>query len=165
MRLMVASFASQASLSQALPRLRSAGLGPVETYTPNAIEDPGQPSSVLPLIVLVSGLSGAALGFWMQVYASGTGYPLDIGGRPAFSWPAFVPIAFETGILAAMLAGFFGFLVISRMPRLYDPVDEAQLMRAVSRDRWCIAIRTEAPDRVAVLLHALSAEQIEDLPA
>ena len=42
MRLLVASFASESSLTEALPRLRAAGLGPVETYTPKALEDPGQ---------------------------------------------------------------------------------------------------------------------------
>jgi hypothetical protein len=165
MRLLVASFASESSLTEALPRLRSAAMGPVETYTPKALEDPGQRPSILPLVVLVAGMLGAGIGFWMQAYANVSGYPIDIGGRPAFSWPAFVPIAFEIGILSAMLAGFFGFLVVNRLPRLYDPIDEADLMRGASRDRWCVVIRTEAPERAHDLLRTLSAEQVEDLPA
>jgi Protein of unknown function (DUF3341) len=160
MKTLVARFASEAGLVDALPRLRA--LGVVETYTPQALED-DQPS-ILPLVVLVAGLVGAAGGFGMQVYASMIGYPIDIGGRPAFSWPAFVPIAFEIGVLSAVLAGFIGFLVANRLPRLYDPVDEANLMRGAMRDRWCVAIRTDSPDRANALLHDLAADAVEELP-
>ena len=54
-----------------------------------------------------------------------------------------------------MLAGFFGYLVVNRLPHLYDPVDEAMLMRGATRDRWCVAIRTDAPERVHDLLRSL----------
>jgi hypothetical protein len=160
MKTVVASFASKAGLVEALPRLR--GLGVVETYTPQALDDDQR--SILPLIVLVAGLAGAACGFGMQVYANVIGYPVDIGGRPAFSWPAFVPIAFEIGVLAAVLAGFIAFLAVNRLPRLYDPVDEATLMHGATRDRWCVAIRTEWPDRTHALLRDLAADAVEELP-
>jgi hypothetical protein len=162
MTLIVASFRCETTLVEALPRLRA--LGMVETYTPKALEHEGS-SSVLPLVVLIAGVAGAGLGFGMQCYASIFSYPVNVGGRPEFSWPAFVPIAFEIGILAAMLAGFIGFLVVNRLPHLYDPIDEALLMRGATRDRWCVSIRTDAPDRAHDLLRALSAEQIEEVPA
>jgi hypothetical protein len=161
MKTLVASFASEAGLVAALPGLRS--LGAVETYTPKALHD--DRPSILPLVVLVGGLAGAAGGFGMQVYANMIGYPVDIGGRPEFSWPAFIPIAFEIGVLSAVLAGFIAFLVVNRLPRLYDPVDEAGLMRGATRDRWCVAIRTELPDLARALLRDLSADQVEELPA
>lgn len=160
MKTLVASFVTQTQLRDALPRVR--GLGVVETYTPQALEE-GQPS-ILPLIVLMAGLAGAAAGFFMQVYANVIAYPVDIGGRPKFSWPAFVPIAFEIGILSAVVAGFIAFLVVNRLPRLYDPIDEAILMRGATRDRWCLAIRTDAPDRAHALLHELAADKVEELP-
>jgi ActD protein len=161
MRTLVASFGSEADLVAALPRLRD--LGAVETYTPKALED--DTPSVLPLVVLILGFLGAGAGFAMQSYANIVGYPVDIGGRPEFSWPAFVPIAFEIGVLFAVLGGFIGFLVVNRLPRLYDPVDEADLMRGALRDRWCLAIRTEAPERTHEVLRSLSVEQVEELPA
>jgi len=159
--LIVASFESETGLVEALPRLR--GLGAVETYTPKALAGDDRPS-ILPLVVLIAGLLGAGAGFGMQVYANTVGYPVDIGGRPGFSWPAFVPIAFEIGILSAMLAGFFGYLVVNRLPHLYDPVDEAMLMRGATRDRWCVSIHTESPARTHDLLRVLAAEQVEELP-
>ncbi len=161
MKTIVASFESEDRLVDALPRLRA--LGMVETYTPKALKD-DQPS-ILPLVVLLAGLAGTACGFGMQVYANMIGYPIDIGGRPEFSWPAFIPIAFEIGVLSAVLAGFVAFLVVNRLPRLYDPVDQASLMRGAMRDRWCVAVRTETPERAHALLHDLSVDAVEELPA
>jgi Protein of unknown function (DUF3341) len=159
---LVASFATQSALTDSLTRLRE--LGTVETYTPQALEV-GEATSVLPLIVLICGFAGAAAGFAMQVYANAVSYPVNIGARPEFSWPAFVPIAFEIGVLSAIAAGFIGYLVVNRLPHLYDEVDEAMLMRGASRDRWCVAIRTDMPERAHDLLRTMSAEQIEEVAA
>jgi hypothetical protein len=162
MKTLVASFETESNLSEALPRLRD--LGEIETYTPKALENE-YPPSILPLVVLVAGFLGFGVGFGMQAYADAVGYPVDIGGRPEFSWPAFVPIAFEIGVLSAVATGFLGYLLVNRLPHLHDPVDEALLMRGATGDRWCVAIRTETPERAQDLLRALSAEQVEELPA
>jgi hypothetical protein len=157
---LVASFASAEALQDALPKLRR--LGSIETYTPSPLHD-DVPSSILPLIVLIAGFGGAALGFAMQVYADTVAYPIDIGGRPDFSWPSFVPIAFEIGVLSAVVAGVFAYFVVNRLPHLYDPIDEASLMRRASRDCWCVAISTETPDRVRDTLRTVAAEQVEEV--
>jgi hypothetical protein len=158
----IASFASEQDLVAATPGLRA--LGRIETFTPSPLESDLGRSSVLPLIVLIAGIAGASVGFALQVYAEAVSYPVNIGGRPEFSWPAFVPIAFEVGVLCAVVAGFVGYLVINRLPRLYDPVDEALLLRGATRDRWCIALVTDAPEQAYDLLRTLSAEQVEELP-
>ena len=108
-------------MQSALHRLRSAELGPLETYTPQPLAEGTSP---LPLAIFLAGVLAMAASFALQVYANVWAYPLDIGGRPRFSWPAFVPIALENGILAAVAAGFFGYLIVNRLPRLYEPIDE-----------------------------------------
>jgi len=162
MTTVVASFPTEADLRRALPALRS--LGQVETYTPKPLEDEDEPS-ILPLLVLIGGLIGIATGFGVQVYANTIGYPLDIGGRPNFSWPAFVPITFEIGVLGAILTGFVGYFLINGLPRLYDPVDEVPLMRDATRDRWCVSVQTDTPERALHLVRSLSADAAEEVPA
>jgi len=157
----LATFATERELVAALPPLRAAALGTIETYTPKPIETG---TSILPMLILLAGVLGATASFLLQSYGDTVAYPLDIGGRPNFSWPAFIPIAFENGILAAVLVGFFGFLAVNRMPRLYEPVDECPSIRRAARDMWCVAIQTDQPERARAMLRDLSPIHLEELP-
>ena len=163
--MIVAAFRDEHALADALAGLRADGIQPVETYTPAPLEGEDT-SSPLPVVVLVAGLLAAAASFALQTYSSVWAYPLIIGGRPALSWPSFIPTVFENGVLAAVAAGFVGFMAINRMPRLYEPVDEADAMRRASSDRWCLAVQTEDAavlDRARGLLlrhGALGVEQV-----
>lgn len=163
----VMAFSSEAALLNAMDRLGAERVGPVETYTPASVRV-GERHSSMPLIMLVAGLTGAAVGFGMQVYANTVSYPLDIGGRPEFSWPSFVPIAFEIGVLFAILTGVIGFFTISRMPKLYEPVDEAAGMRHAMQDQWIVAIRTEDENeqrRVREIARGLHPLTIGEIPS
>ena len=158
----VGAFTSEEGLKAALPRLHAAGFHTLETYTPTALDESG---SILPMIILVAGVLGCVGGFLMQCYATMVSYPLNIGGRPGFSWPAFVPIAFEIGVMAAMVAGFFGYFVINHLPHLYDPIDEAKIVRQASIDRWCVAIDTDDAGGARRMLWRLAAHEVEDVSA
>lgn len=166
MSAILAAFDSEVALLEALRKLRAEQVGELQTYTPKVLE--GEPTgSPLPLIIFVAGVTGAVAAFALMTYADVWNYPLDIGGRPKFSWPSFVPIAFEVGVLWALTAGFFGFFAVNRMPTLYEPVDECESFRQASRDGWFIAIRSDDPKRHAIarrLLDDLRPAVVEDIP-
>lgn len=163
--MIVAAFRDQDSLLEAMCRLRSDTIGPLETYTPAPLPD-ADSGSPIPLIILAGGILGALASLAVQTYSSVWAYPIDIGGRPDFAWASFVPTVFENAVLAAIGAGFVGYFILNRMPRLYDTVDEADLMRRASADCWCLAIRSDDPallDRARASLGGAVA--IEEVPA
>jgi hypothetical protein len=154
--LMVAEFDRAEKLADALHRLRAAGYDSVDAYTPypvEAVEAALPPRrTVLPPIVLAGAAIGALAGWFVQYIPATTLYPIDVGGRPLNSWPAFVPIAFEIAALCAVVAGFIGFFVVTRLPRLYDPVFEVPGFDRASRDRFFLSVRATDHTKVAALL-------------
>jgi hypothetical protein len=148
MKGVLAGFESAQALRDALERLAAADVREIETYTP-APPDEDSSGSPLPLVMFVAGMLGFIGSMMLMTYADVYAYPLNVGGRPRFAWPAFVPIAFEIGVLCAMVAGFFGYFIVCRMPRLYDPIDECDRFREASRDGWFVAVRSDDSDRLA----------------
>ena len=108
----LAEFATPADLYHACERVRDAGFTRWDAHTPFPVHGLdraiGLRRSPLPWIVLVMGLTGAALGFVLQWWVHTSAYPLVISGKPFFSWPAFIPITFEVGVLFGALGAVFG---------------------------------------------------------
>jgi len=154
----VAGFQDREGLQSALRRLHDADITMVETYTPGLLDEA---PSVLPVAIFLAGVLTTLASFGLQTYANVSAYSLDIGARPAFSWPSFIPIALENGILAAVLVGFFGYFTVNRMPRLYEPIDESEVIRRASRDLWCVEARTDRVDAARDILKDCGAERIE----
>ena len=96
-------------------------------------------------------------------------YPLNVGGRPLNSWPAFTVGTFEFMLLCAVAAGLFGLLAASGLPKLYHPLFEARSFARASRDRFLICVEAADPrfDAAAVgeLFAQLGAERIEEVRA
>ncbi|MGA9601957.1 MAG: DUF3341 domain-containing protein [Methylocystis sp.] len=159
------SFQTETELRMAIERLRALGVRDIQTFTPQVPEE-GETSSPLPWIILIGGLIGAASGFAMETYANVAAYPLDIGGRPKFSWPSFAPIAFEIGVLVAVLCAIGGAAIAARLFRFYDPIDECEAMRGAMRDCWVVLARTDDPQRRAearTILKSLNARHVEEV--
>lgn len=124
---LMAEFNTAEQLIAAARAVRGAGFTDIQAYTPFPIDELSRYVKVrrrnwVPAIVLIGGIFGGLSGFLMQYYAMAISYPLNIGGRPLFSWPAFIPITFELTVLCAALFGAFGMLALNGLPRLYHPV-------------------------------------------
>jgi hypothetical protein len=159
----IAEFADPDALIEGIKRTRESGYQIIEAYTPYPIEEVweaiGHPKSKVPLLVLIGGILGAVGGYGLCYWASVITYPLNIGGRPFHSWPAFIPITFETTVLVAGLFAVFGMLVLNGLPMPYHPVFTVPRFALATRDRYFLMIlardRRFEPDEALAFLTAL----------
>jgi hypothetical protein len=135
---------------EALRRLQAAGavdldvLGPREL--PGAAEALGLGRPPVPWWGLAGALAGGLGGWGLQWWVSVVAWPLDVGGRPLYSWPAYVPLAFEGAVLCGALAVVVGFLWVTGLPRPHDPLDAADVVARASVDRFVVAARGDRLD-------------------
>ncbi len=143
---LLAEFASEASFRAACQSLRQAGCVRVEAYTPYPVDSglPAPPANPIGWLMLLGALIGASGGFFLQWYAA-RDYPLDVGGRPLNSWPAFIPITFELTILSSALVGLATFFWLAGFPRLHHPVFSDPRFKRASQDRFFICVRSDDP--------------------
>jgi Protein of unknown function (DUF3341) len=130
-------------------RARQEGYRNMDAYTPYPVEglseELGLTRSRVPFVVLVGGLVGAAGGFFMQYWAEAVDYPLNVGGRPYNSWPAFIPITFELMVLVAALAALLGMFYLNGLPMPYHPVFHLPRFARASQDRFFLCIEATDP--------------------
>jgi len=141
---LMAEFHTPQELVEAAARTRAEGYRRLDAYSPfpmEALSDAmGLPASKVPMLVLIGGLIGAVAGFSLQYWVSVIEYPLDIGGKPYNSWPAFIPVVFECTILCAGLFAVLGMLALNGLPMPYHPVFNAPRFALASRDRYFLCI-------------------------
>lgn len=144
----IAEFDDPTAFVEAARAVRKRGYRKFEAYSPYPIKDlfkivPG--GNPVPLIVLTGGMLGAATAWTMQYYIAAIDYPINVGGRPLYSWPAFVPILFELTVLLAALAAFFGTLYLCGFPRLHFPTFNLSEFARASTDRFFLCIQARDP--------------------
>jgi hypothetical protein len=168
------TFASPDALTEAARQLRSLGFREVEAYTPYPVEGldevlrPGR-RMWLPLVIFLGAVFGAVWGYFIQYWDEALNYPLNVGGRPYNSWPAFTVGTFEFMVLCAVAAGFFGLLVFCRLPRLYHPIFSTVEFERASVDRFvlCVEARDPSfePQRIRRIFERNGAESVAEVSA
>jgi hypothetical protein len=145
----MAEFHAPAELMKAARAVHAAGYRRVDAYTPYPMEEVLDAldlhHSHVPKLVLAGGLLGLAAGWGLQYWASVVEYPMNIGGRPFNSWPAFVVPSFETTVLFAAIGAVFGMLALNGLPQPYHPVFNVPGFSSASRDRFFLCIEAEDP--------------------
>ena len=146
---LLAEFDDATSLVAAAANARDAGYRSMDAYSPFPIEELhhalGSHQTKLPLIVLIGGLVGCLGGYALQYWASVIAYPVNIGGKPLHSWPAFIPVTFECTILVAALSCVLGMLALNGLPQPYHPVFNVPRFALASRNRFFLCIEATDP--------------------
>jgi hypothetical protein len=146
---LMAEFDNPDDLVAATRRARDAGYRRMDAYTPFPVEELddalGLGQSWMAPLVLIGGILGAALGYFMQYYIAVIDYPLNIGGRPLHSWPAFIPVTFELTVLIAGLFAVLGMLALNGLPMPYHPIFNAPGFTLASQARFFLCIEASDP--------------------
>lgn len=169
----LAEFTTPAAMVHATEQARAAGYRRMECYTPYPVEEAATALDVhhnrVPLLTLMGGLMGLTTAFLMQTWMSAISYPMNIAGRPLFSWPAFIIPAYEWTILFAGLSAAFGMLALNGLPQPYHPLFNAPNFRTGATDnKFFLCLEATDPRFDAVdtrnfleQFHAVSVVEVE----
>lgn len=142
--LMLAEFETADQLMDAATNMRDKGFKLWDCHTPYPVHGLDQAMGIrptlLPWIVLGGGFTGFCGGLLMQGWMNAVDYPFLISGKPFFSIPASIPVAFELTILLSAFASFGGMLALNGLPRFYRPHFRSDRFRRVTADRFFISI-------------------------
>ncbi len=168
---LMAEFETTDDLMSAAQRTYAEGYRQIDAFTPFPVEGLAEAigfhSTRVPLICLLGGLIGCTGGFFLQWWPNVMGYPLNVGGKPYNSWPAFIPITFELTVLCAGLATVFGMLALNVLPTPYHPVFNAPRFELATRNKFflCINARDTKFDaqKTREFLQSLNAREVSDM--
>ena len=169
----MAEFESPTALLQAARRTHEAGYQKIDAYSPFPIEglaeEIGFHHDEVPLVVLIGGIIGGLTGYLLQWWCSAVAYPINVGGRPHHSWPAFIPITFEMTVLFGGISALFGMLALNGLPMPYHPVFNVPRFALASKDRFFLIVFASDPkyDLVTTrgFLEGLAPRSVSEVPS
>lgn len=188
---LMAEFLNPQELYEAVKKVKAEGYEKLDAFMPYPVEEISHEvcdhqKSKVSLIVLIGGLTGCLFGFFFQCWTMGvdawwmapiqtltyevfgySGYPFNIGGRPYFSWPAFIPVSFELTILFGAFSAVIGMFALNGLPQPYHPVFNVPSFERASVDRFFLVIESEDPKfetgATRDLMAGLGAQEVTDV--
>jgi hypothetical protein len=116
---LIGEFQSEEKVVEAIEASRERGLKIVDVFGPHGSHEVERamalPPSRIPWVVFAIGLLGAGLKVWFEFWTTAQDWPLNVGGKPFNSLPAFVPVTFEVMVLFAAISAVLAFFVVCRL--------------------------------------------------
>jgi len=170
---MMAEFDSPGDLVAAAERAHKAGYQKIDAYSPFPIEGLAEAigfhQNRVPLVTLLGGIVGGLSGYLLQYWISTSSYPVNIGGKPYHSWPAFIVVTFEMTILFAGISAVLGMLALNGLPMPYHPVFNVPRFAFASKDRFFLIVFSSDPKYGAQstrdFLEGLNPRSISEVPS
>jgi len=145
----LAEYDTPGELVEAARKVRDAGYTEFDCYSPFPVhgidEAMGIKRTILPVLVFGGGATGTLGGLLLQWWCNAYNWPWNISGKPVWSIPANVPIAFETTILLSVFTSFFGMWILNKLPQVWHPFFRNERFNQVTDDAFLLGI--EARDR------------------
>lgn len=168
---LLAEYDSASGIYEACEKVRDAGYQNWDACTPFPVHGldkaMGLKPSILPWMVLVAGTAGGVLMMLFIIWAAAVDYPLNIGGKPLLSIPAFIPPVFEITILFSALTTVFGMFFLNRLPRHNHPLFQSIRFERVTDDKFFIAIESSdakfSLEQTKAFLQGTGATYVEEL--
>ena len=168
---LLARYETPADIYHACEQVRDSGYSKWDACTPFPVHGleraMGLKPSILPWFVLGGGLTGGITAITFMIWVSAYDYPLNIGGKPTWSVPAFIPITFEFTVLLSCLTCFFTLWFLCRLPQLFHPAFKSKAFEKVTDDKFFIIIESADPKfdltKTKKLLEETGASLIEEL--
>lgn len=143
---LLAEYDSPHAVFSACEKIRDSGFKCFDSYTPFPVHGldkaMGLGPSYLPWFVLIAGTTGATLAMFFMIWCSVYDYPLNIGGKPVFSIPAFIPITFEVTVLFSGLTAVFGMFVLNKLPTFHHPLFNIKNFARATDDTFFVLIES-----------------------
>lgn len=159
-----AEFDDASSLLDAIASLAPRDLGRLDTYSPvplPAVADVlGVRHPPMNIVAILGAVVGGAAMMAMCLYATAYDYIFNIGGRPLYSWQAFVVPTVSFATLTGALAVYVGLLMLNRLPTLNHPAFNIPNFSRSTQDRYFLVIEARGdvfdPDSAERALAGLS---------
>lgn len=168
----IAEFGAPAPMLEALRAAKAAGWRNLDAYAPYPLPEAaavlGAHGSPVGWIAVAAAACGAALAFGTEVWLNAIDYPLNVGGRPLFSWPVFLPAAMIVSTLWGAAAALIGMLTLNGLPRLHHPVFAAPGFERATEDRFFLCLFASDPlfeqDGAAAFLGRYGPLRVSEVP-